>query len=342
MSGDTLTQQILDGTRDAGKFYRFDEAHDETVPAEMWFQQSDEGTILFIVFYGQACRWSRCLGCNLPSKMSSKPVAYKALLSQIDRVFRLPEVLRRRQAIRKVIVSNNGSVLDQQTFSSTALMYLLVQLNLHLPNLALLSLETRVEYVETAELEFMARALAEGETATQLEIAIGFEAYDDHVRNDVFRKGLSLRAFERLARMIAPYGFRLKCYFMQKPIPGMTDDEAVSDIRNAINYLSRIATDYRVSINLHLNPTFVAAGTPLERAFRSGQYVPPRLRDCARAACHAQGKPISVFVGLYDEGLAVEGGSFLRETDGPLVEAFEQFNRTQDFDVLRRISLRTT
>ena len=63
--------------------------------------------------------------------------------------------------IRKVIVSNNGSVLDRETFSSTALMYLLAQLNIHLPNLAVLSIETRPEYVEIAELDFMARAIAE-------------------------------------------------------------------------------------------------------------------------------------------------------------------------------------
>ena len=44
--------------------------------------------------------------------------------------------------MRKIIVSNNGSVLDEVTFSSTALIYLMAKLNLHLPNLAVLTLET--------------------------------------------------------------------------------------------------------------------------------------------------------------------------------------------------------
>ena len=57
----------------------------------------------------------------------------------------------------------------------------------------------------------------------------------------------------------------------------------------------------------------------------------------AAAARHARGKPISLFIGLTDEGLAVEGGSFLRPEDGPLVEQLEWFNCTQDFDILESI-----
>jgi radical SAM enzyme (TIGR01210 family) len=329
--------QILESTQKAGKFYTFDEAHDENLPVDMWFQESDEGLILFIVFYSQTCRWSRCLGCNLPAKMSSKHVSYKALIVQIDHVFGTREVTRQRENIRKVIVSNNGSILDEVTFSSTALMYLLVQLNLNLPNLELLSIETRVEYVEFAELEFISRALTEGETPTQLELAIGFEAFDDYIRNRIFNKGLALETFEDFVSKIASYKYRLKCYFMQKPVPGMTDAEAILDIQNAIDYLSQIVTHYGIGINMHLNPTYVATGTILETAFRKGEYVPPLLQDVARAALHAKGKPLSIFIGLFEEGLAVEGGSFLREGDEELKKELERFNCTQDYDILERV-----
>jgi radical SAM enzyme (TIGR01210 family) len=337
MTMNDLLNQILEGTQKAGKFYTFDEAHDEKLPAQMWFQESDEGLILFIVFYSQACRWSRCLGCNLPSKMSSRHVSYKALIAQIDHVFQDREVTEQRENIRKVILSNNGSILDEETFSSTALMYLLAQLNLNLPNLALLSIETRAEYVDIAELEFLSRALAEGDTPTQLEIAIGFEAFDDYIRNRIFNKGLSLEAFEDFVGKMASYGYCLKCYFMQKPVPGMTDAEAITDIQNAIDYLGKMADQHDIGINVHLNPTFVATGTMLEEAFRKGEYAPPLLWDVARAAQHARGKPLSIFIGLFDEGLAVEGGSFLREGDEEIVKELERFNRTQDYDILNRI-----
>ncbi len=332
-----VTAQIDAGSQAVGKTYLFDEAHDPTRPAEMWFQESEEGEILFLVFYSRACRWSQCLGCNLPSKMSKYHVPFRALMAQVDCIFSDPDTLARRQSIHKVIVSNNGSVLDEVTFSSTALVYLISQLNLHLPNLSVLSLETRPEYVDTAELEFLARVLAEGATPTVLELAVGFEAFDERIRNEVFHKGLPLKAFESLVRRIAPYGYHLKCYFMQKPVPGMSDEEAVTDIQQAIDYLGRLADEFQIRINLHLNPTYVATGTPLAKAFDQGDYAPPLLRDVARAARAARGKPLSVFIGLNEEGLAVHGGSFLRDEEKHLAKELREFNRTQDFAILDHI-----
>jgi len=342
MKPDVAIKQILEGTKRARKSYAFDDAHDPNLPVDLWFQESHEGPILFVVFYSQACRWSRCLGCNLPSKASSRHVDYRALMAQMDHVCRRPEVVERRLLIRKIIVSNNGSILDEATFSSTALMYLLAQVNRNFPNLSVLSIETRPEYVDLAELEFLARALAEGETPTRLEIAIGLEAFDDHVRNGLFDKGLSLETFERFVAKIAPYRYLLKCYFMQKPVPGMADLEAIADIQQAIDYLSRTAIQYDLEINVHLNPTFVAAGTLLEDAFRKGEYSPPYLCDVAEAARHARGKRVTIFLGLSDEGLAVEGGMFVRAGEKALVEQLELFNRTQNYDILDRLVSSTT
>jgi radical SAM enzyme (TIGR01210 family) len=337
MKPDAIKKQIIFGSQKAGKTYTFDEEHDETLPAEMWLQESDEGLILFIVFYTQACRWSRCLGCNLPSKVSQDHVPYKSLMAQIDHIFVGRDVRSRASLIRKVIISNNGSVLDEDTFSSTALMYLIAQLNLNFPNLSVLSMESRPEYVDLSELEFISRALAEGDTPTQLEIAIGFEAFDNRIRNEVFDKGLSLEAFEGLVVKMAPFGYHLKCYFMQKPVPGISDVEAVGDIHHAIDYLSQIANTHDILINMHLNPTYVATGTALEPAFWEGRYSPPLLEDVAEAARYAREKSISTFIGLSDEGLAVEGGSFLLPDSQALVEKLELFNRSHDFNILDEI-----
>lgn len=329
--------QILTGLGTGEKTYSFNEKHDKTKPSLMWFQESCEGLVLFIVFYAQACRWTRCLGCNLPSLGSLRHIDYKALVAQIDYIFFQPEIMERREEIKKVIISNNGSVLDEETFSSTALMYLMVKINLNFPNLAVLAIETRPQYVQPEELEFLSRALKEGDTPTELEFAIGFEAFDDEVRNKVYRKGLTLEAFEKFLREIANYGFRLKCYFMQKPVPGMTDEEAIEDIRQAIDYLGKMAETHKVKISLHLNPTYVASGTILEKSFKKGEYFPPRLIDIARAVLFAEGKNIPVFIGLSDEGLSCPGGSAIRENDGPIAAKLEEFNRTQDFNILRSL-----
>jgi radical SAM enzyme (TIGR01210 family) len=336
-SPESVEAQIIAGTLHGDKQYAFDEAHDPDHPADFWFQESVEGLILFVVFYTQACRWSRCLGCNLPARMSRHHVGFRHLMAQVDYLLDHPEVRSRRPALRKVIVSNNGSILDEATFSSTALIYLIAKLNLHLPKLAVLSLETRVEYVDPPELEFIARALREGETPTQLELAIGFEVFDDRIRNEVFRKGLTLQGFEALCQLATRYRLHLKCYLMQKPVPEMSDEEGVRDIADAVAYLHHRSQQYGCHISVHLNPTYVAFGTLLERRFRLGEYSPPRLRDVARAALHAEGTSLSVFLGLSDEGLACEGGSFVRPGDEAIIARLEVFNRTQDYGLLRAV-----
>ena len=62
--------------------------------------------------------------------------------------------------------------------------------------------------------------------------------------------------------------------------------------------------------------------------------------DLARAALHGEGKGIPIFLGLNDEGLAVDGGSFLRPGDEPVVAQLEKFNRTQDYEILRSVRAR--
>ncbi|MFH1307357.1 MAG: hypothetical protein ABIH72_00715 [archaeon] len=316
------------------KNYKFNESHNKDKPLEVWFQDSEEGKILFIVFYTQTCRWSQCLGCNLPSAMSENYIGFKHIIKQIDYIFKLPKVKKFKEIIKKVIVSNNGSVLDERTFSSTALIYLIAMLNIHLKNLSIVSLETRPEYVDLSELEFLSRVLNEGETHTNLEIAIGFEAFDRHIRNKVFRKGLELRTFESLVKKLANYKFNLKCYFMQKPVPGMGDKEAVEDIKKGIDYLSKVAKKHKVKINMHLNPTYVAKGTMLEKEFRKGKYTPPQLIDVLRAVKYGRNKNITIFVGLYDEHLAVKDGSFIRKGDQEILKKLQKFNKTQDYNTL--------
>ena len=328
-----IENHILDASKEALKTYSFKE-HDPNLPTGWWFQESEEGLVLFVVLYTQACRWSSCLSCNLPSECSLSKVGFREVIHQIDYLMTLPAITVRAPDIRKIILSNNGSVLDEQTLSSTALMYFVTQINLQWTHVRCFSLETRVDYVDTAELEWMSRALKDTDPPGDLELAIGFESFDDTIRNGALIKGLEKEDFEKLVKRMARYHFRLKCYMMQKPVPGMMDKEALADIKDAIDYFSDLHEKHGVRINMHLNPTYVARGTQLEEAFKAGKYTPPLLQDVIRAVRHAEGKGISVYVGLYDEGLAAVGGSFIRPGDEALVAKLEQFNRTGDFGVL--------
>jgi len=274
--------------------------------------------------------------------MSETHIDYRHLMAQIDYLFSMPWVIDQGANVRKVIVSNNGSVLDEETFSTTALIYLVAMINSHLSHLQVLTLESRPEHVDWEELELISRAMHEGSMNT-LEIAIGFEIFDDRIRNAVFHKGLTKHRFERFIQTVGEHSahkehdFSVKCYFMLKPVADMTDEEAVADIHRAIQYLSRLQRKHQVAINMHLNPTFVARGTVLEEQFRAGEYQPPTLLDTARAVLPAKDQPISVCFGLNDEGLAVPGGSFVRDGDAKTLKQLDRFNATQDYGPLEAL-----
>ncbi len=344
-----LEEIIINRTRESNKSYSFQNDENPRVISEYWFQETPEGKTFFLVFYTQACRYSKCLGCNLPSKMSQHHIGYKDIMRQVDSVFHFILSKEDRKDIKKIIISNNGSILDEDTFSTTALIYLIAKINLMCPNVKIVSIETRPEYVDMEELEVISRALYERETPASLEIAIGFEAFNDKIRNEYFNKGLSLKSFESLAEKISSTNSRfqqkypnefvpmkLKTYFMLKPTSGLTDQEAVDDIIKGIDYLHKITFKYNIEINMHLNPTYVAKGTQLETDFNAGVYQPPNLMMTKKAAYHAHDKNISVFLGLYDEGLAVEGGSFVSQSDydQKLVAVLNEFNITQNFKLL--------
>jgi radical SAM enzyme (TIGR01210 family) len=317
-----------------GKFYTFQEEHNPRLPGDYWFQHPPEGLTLFLVLYTRSCRWARCAGCNLPSLVSQFHVPFSDIMKQVDYIFDFMLSGEQKQKMRKIILSNNGSVLDEDTFSTTALLYFVAKMNINCPGISVLTLETRPEYVDLAELEVLHRALQEGPTSTALELAIGFEAFDDRIRNDVFNKGMSLEGFENLVQQVAQYGFHLKTYFMLKPVPGLSDDESIADVVRGIDYLDGISRKFNIKINMHLNPTYVSSGTILETEFNKGNYLPPTLEMVRKTVLSAKNKCVSIYVGLNDEGLAVPGGSFIRPGDEDLQEKLLQFNHSGDFSWL--------
>ena len=341
---------MIKRTEMAKKSYTFNDDGNPRVPKEYWFQETPEGLLLFLVFYTQACQYAKCSACNLPSKMSQKKIECIDIMKQVDAVFHNILSDDEKEKIKKIIISNNGSVLDENTFSTTALLYIAAKLNLECPNLTTVSIETRPEYVDVEELQILCRAFQELDPAAALELAIGFEAFDDTIRNQHFQKGLDLIKVENLLTKMSRVNqqfikkfhndfksMKLKTYFMLKPIVGMSEEEAIQDICSGIDYLSDAANRYNIEINMHLNPTYVAKGTQLETEFLKGNYTPPSLESVKKVVQYAEGKNISIYVGLNDEGMAVPGGSFVRKGKGEkkLLQLLEKFNATHDFRVLK-------
>lgn len=317
--------------------YDFNNSGNKTLPVMHWFQESPEGRVLFLVFYTQKCKWNRCTGCNLPSQSSEDFIEFGDIKKQIDYVFThlVNYEITQGRSIDKIIVSNNGSVFDENTFPNSSLMYFLLKINETLPKLKKLTLETRPEFVELSELEVVRNIINETGN-TEVEIAIGFEVFDDHIRNQDFKKGLSLRHFENFVEKLAQNKFSLKTYFMLKPVVGMTDEFALQDILNAVGLLKTMEERYDIEISMHLNPTYGAFGTPLETAYNEKKWFPPTFDAISQIIEEAYNSSIELYVGLYDEGLAVEGSNWTYHTSKKDIDRVIQFNKTQNLGEFKR------
>tara|TARA_Y100000310_G_C20170990_1_gene573648 strand:- start:183 stop:575 length:393 start_codon:yes stop_codon:yes gene_type:complete len=126
---------------------------------------------------------------------------------------------------------------------------------------------------------------------------------------------------------------------MLKPVP-METEAAIKDIHEAIISCEFIANTHEINVNLHLNPTWVAKGTQLEKDFNEGKYTPPTIKDIANAVIEGKNTSdrFSIYIGIDDEGLAVEGGSYnemLESKDAK--HNLYMFNITQDYKYITEI-----
>jgi radical SAM enzyme (TIGR01210 family) len=337
-----------------------DDNHDPEKPIFTWFQDTPIGKELFVVFYTQKCEWSRCSFCTLPSESSTKLVHKDAIRAQCDYVF---ENLNswQKKSIKRIFLSNNGSMLNQEIVSSESLSYICQIAYKELPNLEIICLETRFDTVEEWELEDHLEDYASmhdiyikehriAKEPAQLQISAGYETQDTHLRNNVLCKGYSeeeVVSFFELCKTVTDKHNQDNSrqvqilsdeYVMLKPAVGMTDEEAEIESFQTIAHLAALGEKYNVPVSIRLNPTFVAKGSELYDEFQKGKYTPPELKSVVNVLkmCHENGINIPIFVGLNEEGLSIDqSATFLRKPDDyKHMNALVKFNKDQDYEKL--------
>ncbi|MBN8608463.1 MAG: hypothetical protein J0L81_16215 [Caulobacterales bacterium] len=303
-------------------------------PLQFWFDNIPGGAQLFVIYFTRACRYEQCSGCALPSISARKRIAPSAILEQTDFVFSVATTTAERESVKTLILSNNGSMLDAETTPVAALLHAIVRSVEALPKLDTLVLESRAEFVDEHTLSLIRATLDACRPEIKFEIAIGVEIADEKRRNREARKGLSNNALRRAAENIAGAGAGLRAYFMLKPLPGMSDQDAIDDLALGIDFFGSLSDTFSMPIVIHLNPTYAAAGTNLEEAFLAGAYTPPNLEHLA-AFLHRRAltNRVRIHIGLNDEGLATPGGSFHQFTDPAIEAQLRRFNVEQDASV---------
>lgn len=302
---------------------------------QSWIYHTPMGKGYFLVLFTRRCQYANCSGCNLHLLGCQDIIKSDLINLQVETAICHELLETEKHEIREIVLSNNGSIFDQSTLPQASLLYFVSKVSHELPNLRKIVFETRIEPVDKAVLEQIKKTLAFDGKNIQIELAVGVEIFDDKARNEHYKKNLRLEQLEKLTEKLEHLDVKLRCYMMYKALPGMTQKEADKDIVNAIQYFNRLSRAHNIDITTHINPTYVAIGTPLAEAFEKGEYTPPDLADLRKLILSFEDYGLNIYVGINDEGLSVPGGSFIKPGCEDDLDKFKKFNFTGDYNYLK-------
>ena len=255
-------------------------------------------TRLIFIFRAIGCAWARgpaqgCRNCGfLAMTTRGAPIPAEDLEAQLDSVLDLPGAL---DGVGEVDLFNSGSFFSDEEMPAAVRAHALDRLGRSAVRRVLV--ESRPEYVLADRVQDAVARVG----ADRLEVGIGLESADDHVREVLVRKGFARADFERAVAALGEAGARLLVYVLLKPL-GLSEEAAVEDAIASARYVFEVARRCGVRARVALQPTFVAPGSVLEEHFLEGRYAPPSLWSVVEVvrAVHALGE---ITIGTSDEGL---------------------------------------
>ena len=169
-----------------------------------------------------------------------------------------------------------------------------------------------------------------------LDIAIGLESTDDHVRNTVLKKDLDKKDLEKVCQLLHETGIQLATYVLVKA-PGLSEKEAIADAIKTAEYVFSLQKKYQISARVLFEPVFIAENTPLEKLYLEGNYKLLNvwsLVEILKKTVHLG----EIFVGLNDENISQDRKPYsCKECYPKLIDAINEFNRTKKTDHFDKI-----
>ncbi|MCD4665670.1 MAG: hypothetical protein K8R68_10415, partial [Bacteroidales bacterium] len=137
-----------------------------------------------------------------------------------------------------------------------------------------------------------------------------------------------------LMAMLAENDCYLKAYLMLKPHYSLSEEEGIIEAVNGVKELHEFSKEFNVETSIHINPTYIAKDCSLTDDMVKFGFQPPELSSVIEVIKVASELKMTIYAGLDDEGMAIQGGTF-RYTGldkEKAVKAILSFNMHQDFE----------
>lgn len=275
---------------------------------------------LLIIFNGERCRY-QCRFCNLPTKNTHKGNVATDLKAQFR--FVLTEIRHALDIVTRVTLSNEGSVLDFDTFPRSDMLFVLEEIA-SWRSVKEVVFETRLEFATEEILLQLNRTVPH----KRLIILTGFESSNVRIRDIVLAKRETLGDFCKGLDVLGKLHFSLTAYVLYKPDAIMTDEEADADALHSIDWLVEETQRRGIPLSIRLNLMYVAEGTPWARELNRSTYRPPSLEHALAIARQTNRRGVECYIGLSSEGLSEANLTYRarEDFDRALLKQAVQFN----------------
>lgn len=251
---------------------------------------------LLIIFNTKRCRY-QCYFCQLPAKSSKAFITSEDILLQFDYV--IDELKHSLSIIDSLTLSNEGSILDSETFPIETLLMIAKCTN-ELRRVRKMTIETRLEFINVDVINDI-KATA---PRASINILTGFETLNSEIRDKTLAKRESVDSFVMGLDKVAESHSSLTSYILYKPSPAFNDEDAFEEATNTFLFLKKQCDLRGIPLSIRINPLYAAKGSKWAMLARNTpSYQPPKLTDIMRLAENIASQNIPTYIGLSTEGL---------------------------------------
>ncbi len=200
-----------------------------------------------IVLKGLPCSWNKCSFC--PFILEQGPLV--EVLRVNNKILKEAKEILEREYYERITIFNGGSFYE--------LPYDIVLKLIDITRDRIVDIETRPEFIDYMRLIETKRSLK----ARRLVVRIGFEVFDEHIRNNILRKGIPQSEIYRLSEISkklrdANAGIEIIAYVLFG-IEGITEDEVVRSVKEFNKLFNGvIAIRYKKYLPYHPKQTQVS------------------------------------------------------------------------------------
>ena len=251
---------------------------------------------LLIIFHSKKCRYD-CNYCSLNNYNSNEWISAENIINQFHYV--LNEVKHSLHIIDSITFSNNGSILDEDTFPFDAFIEIIKALN-RVKSLKKVVIETRFEFVSEDKVD----AIINSNKNVKLDFLIGFETLNSEIKKTILGKKYDDNLFNKSLDIIAEKGGMVTMFIIYKSSPYFDDEQAYKEAKVTFDFLKETCQKKNIPLIIRVNPIYLPPESVLgKKALEFEEYMPPNISDVFQFSKYIIESGIPVYIGLSDEGL---------------------------------------